>query len=172
MKINSNQKQRLEKILHQYRLKKDIDSLTSLEASILIEGIYNKGKVKETFKDKKLSDESFRRKQELFDSLIEKIFIPATEGQLKYLNNLLSKTNYTLTTDKIAKEQVTPLINFLTKGIRNEVSVKLLKEKEIVRKIKIKKEKALILDNNFPSNWFFKNIDINGIVDFANIEDK
>lgn len=166
MLINDNQKKILNKILKQYRLKKDLESLTTLEASIVIEGIYNNGKVKDTFKNKKLSDESFKRKQLLFDSLIEKVFIPATEGQLNYLNKLLSKSKFSLVSSEVAKDEVTPLISFLTKGIKNEVSEKLLKEESYDNLIK---ENIVVnkKDNfKFPENWNILNIELSGIVDF------
>lgn len=166
MLINDNQKKILNKILKQYKLKKDLENLTTLEASIIIEGIYNNGRVKDTFKNKRLSDESFKRKQLLFDSLVEKIFIPATEGQLNYLNKLLSKSNFSLAFSEIAKDEVTPLISFLTKGIKNEVSERLLKEKSydnlIKENVKVEKE-----DNfSFPENWNMPNIKLSGIIDF------
>lgn len=166
MLINDNQKKILNKILKQYKLKKDLEDLTTLEASVVIEGIYNNGRVKDTFKNKKLSDESFKRKQLLFDSLVEKIFIPATEGQLNYLNKLLSKSSFSLVSSEVAKDEVTPLISFLTKGIKNEVSEKLLKEKSYDNLIK---ENAIIKEENcfsFPENWNILNIELSGIIDF------
>lgn len=167
MLINDNQKKILNKILKQYKLKKDLETLTTLEASIVIEGIYNGGRVKDTFKNKKLSDESFKRKQLLFDSLVEKVFIPATEGQLNYINKLLSKSNFCLVDSNLAKDEVTPLISFLTKGIKNEVSERLLKENTYDNLIKeipaaVNKKDSF----NFPENWNILNIELSGIVDF------
>ena len=70
MNINEKQYNLLTKLLDNYKLQKDIEHLTQFEASIAIEGMINNGKVKDTYKGKKLKPVDLEKKQKLFYPLL------------------------------------------------------------------------------------------------------
>lgn len=168
MKINEKQLNLLKKILVNYELKKNIYNLDTLEASVVIEGILNNGKVKPIYNNKPLSSEQARKKQVFFDSLVQKTFIKATDKQLRYVDYLSVKNNYILLTHNIPKSHISILINFLEKDIHNEIALKYLRKEKIQNKkelITIRKEHKEH-QIKLPEDWVVEEIEINGILDF------
>lgn len=166
MIINENQKKILNKLLYNYELTKNIDDLSSLEASILIEGLYNKGQVKNTFKGRILSDESFERKQNLYNSLIKPKILFATEKQKNFISTLLKNSKYERNEKEILKSDVNLVIDFLKSGKNSEIALQYLNEKKETR---IRKKEIVLKETvvNFPKNWIFKDTDISGIVKYS-----
>lgn len=168
MKINQKQYNYLNVLLKNYDLKKDINLITPFEASIVIEGIVNNGKVKHTYKEKILSDDDYKKKQRFFESLVSPKSKLATEKQLKYIEGLCKSSKYELVDKDILRQDANELIRFLKEGGESEVALKYLavpKPKTYDDLIKIKKieteEKS-----SLPEEWVLYNIEINGIIDF------
>lgn len=165
MNINEKQYNLLNKLLKNYRLKKDISTLTQFEASIIIEGIINKGKVKDSYKGKKLSDIDYKKKQSFFDNLVEIKNPYITEKQLRFIKNLIQISKYQLIDVNIRREDANALISFLRDNHYSKTALKYLKEIDEESLIKVKETQ-----NNktrvIPEEWILYDTKINGIVDF------
>lgn len=165
MKINQKQYNLLIKLLKNYNLKKDISILTPFEASIIIEGILNNGKVKNTYKDTKLSEIDLKKRQNFFDNLVSIKNPYISEKQLMYIKNLCKTSKYELKSEIIKREHANILISFLRDNIKSDIALMYLEEinEDMLIKIKpIESEKNSII----PDNWVLYNVNINGIVDF------
>lgn len=168
MKLNNKQFNYLNKLLVNYDLKKDINNLTTFEASIIIEGILNNGKVKNTHRNIKLTDADYAKKQSFFENLVTRKTIYASEKQFKFIKFLCDKNKYELINDKILKKDVNDILSLIKDNISNEIALKYvvkIKQKtyEDLIKIKVKKEEE---KEQFPEDWTFYNMDFNGIIDF------
>lgn len=169
MKLNNKQIKYLNKLLVNYDLKKDIDSLTPFEASIIIEGILNNGKVKNTHRDIKLTDADFAKKQSFFENLVIKKSIYASEKQFRFIKFLCDKNKFQLVNNKILKQDVSKIIDLIKDNIENEVALKYvvkIKEKTYEELITVKTFESKET-NDFPSDWVFYDLSFNGIVDFS-----
>lgn len=168
MKINEKQHNYLKILLKNYNLKKNIEDLTQFEASIVIEGIVNGGKVKDTYKDKKISQEDFKKRQSFFEGLVEAKSSYATEKQINYIKNLCKVSKYEITNFNIHKNDVNSIILMLRDNLPSDAALKYLKEVEgglESKLIKIKEEPQkdkIIIDED----WVLYNVEINGIIDF------
>lgn len=166
MHLEEKQYKYLMSLLKDYKLNKNIQDITPLEASIVIEGILNNGKVKDTYRGKKLSQQDVRKKQLFFNNLASKKNKYATNNQLKYINDLLISSKYELTTTKIPIRDVNHIISFLKDNIENDVAKKYLikkKAKTLIKEKSPKKQKII----NLPNEWILREIELNGIVDFV-----
>lgn len=168
MKLNEKQFNYLSKLLVNYDLTKDINNLTVFEASIIIEGILNNGKVKDTYKNIKLSDSDYKRKQIFFEKLVKAKSIYASEKQMNYIRSLCKRNRYEIINEKIIKKDVNDIILLIRDNIENPIAIKYvskIKEKTEDDLIKLKSEVSKI-DIDLPNDWIVYNIQINGIVDF------
>lgn len=168
MKLNHKQLNYLNKLLINYDLKKDINNLTTFEASIIIEGILNNGKVKNTHKNIQLTDADLAKKQSFFENLVAKKSVYASEKQIRYINFLCSENKYEIINNNILKKDVNNIIDLIKDNIENEVALKYvvkIKEKTYEELIKIKEVEKKATDD-FPSDWIFYDLDFNGIIDF------
>ena len=165
MKINEKQYNLLTKLLKNYNLKKDIKLLTQFEASIVIEGILNNGKVKDNYKGKKLSNIELSKKQNFFDSLVSIKNPYITDKQLIFIKKLILTSKYELRDVKIKREDANSLISFLRDNKYSEIALKYLKEIDEESLIKVK-EITNESNIDMPEDWILYDTKINGIVDF------
>lgn len=165
MNINEKQYNLLTKLLDNYKLQKDIEHLTQFEASIAIEGMINNGKVKDTYKGKKLKPVDLEKKQKLFDSLVVMKNPYITDKQLMFIQNLILTSKYELIDVNIKKEDANSIISFLRDNIYSKTALKYLKEIDEDSLIKVKEStKDTTID--IPKDWILYDIEINGIIDF------
>lgn len=100
-----------------YVLIKDIDSLTSYEATICINGILNDGKINE-LNGNKIDKDKKKEVNDLFITLVsidnnKVIKEPcASDKQMKFLNDLI-KDKYILKKEKLSKKEAKLLIDCL-----------------------------------------------------------
>lgn len=168
MKLNSKQFNYLNKLLVNYDLKKDINSLTPFEASIIIEGILNNGKVKNTYRNIELTDADYAKKQSFFENLVSKKSVYASEKQYKFIKFLCDKNKFNLLNEKILKKDVNSILSLIKDNIENEIALRYvvkIKEKTYDELIRIKSYEQ-IEEDSFPNDWVFYNIELNGTVDF------
>lgn len=165
MNINEKQYNLLNKLLKNYSLKKDISTLTQFEASIVIEGIINKGKVKNTYKGKKLSDLDYNKKQSFFDNLVAIKNPYITEKQLMFIKNLIQVSKYELIDINIKREDANSVISFLRDNKYSKTALKYLKEIDEESLVKVKETKDEE-KSDIPEEWILYDTKINGIVDF------
>lgn len=168
MKINQKQYNLLIKLLKNYDLQKEITLLTPFEASTIIEGILNNGKVKDSYKNHKLSDIDYKKRQSFFEGLVKPKNIFATEKQMQYIINLCRSSKYELENNKILSEDANAVIGLLRDGIESERALKYFKElseEDFSQLVKLKKvDKDTKLD--LPEDWILYDVEINGIIDF------
>ena len=168
MKLNEKQFNYLNRLLKNYDLKKDINLITPFEASIIIEGIVNNGKVKNTYRDKVLTQADYEKKQRFFDNLVVAKSIYATEKQIAFIEGLCKSSKYEIIDNKILRQDANYIIKLLKDGIESDIALKYLeipKAKTYDELIKVKKiEEKEQLD--LPEEWVLYDIEINGIIDF------
>lgn len=168
MKLNQKQFNYLSKLLINYDLTKDINNLTVFEASIIIEGILNNGKVKNTYKNTTLSDADYKKKQIYFEKLVKAKSIYASEKQMNYIRSLCKKNKYEIINDKIIKKDVNDILMLIRDSKENSIAL------NYVSKIKEKTEDDLIKlkpqvseeNTNLPNDWVIYDIKIDGIINF------
>lgn len=168
MKLNTKQFNYLNKLLVDYDLKKDINSLTVFEASIIIEGILNNGKVKNTYKNNKLTDADYTKKQLFFENLVAKKNPYASEKQFNFIKFLCNKNKFDIINTKILKKDVNDILKLIKDGIENDIALKYvskIKEKTYEELVKVKAE-VVKQKEGFPEDWVFYDLDFNGLLDF------